>query len=110
MNEQLKQLIEQWANLQSPPLDDKSMNTFNKCIQMLEKSTVKWESNLATFIKFIISRPTCGVEQRKFLDEIENKFVYLHEEKCITPLGLNNCSIIWENEVSCDIQKVIQGE
>ena len=52
----------------------------------------------ADFVEFLASRPTCGVEQRKFLDEVE-KLMNVPESGFITL-----------NEFQSDIKKVIQGK
>ncbi len=49
------------------------------------------------FVFWLASRPTCGVEQRKFLDEVE-KF------------DLNIQGIIMCGDFKADIKKVIKGE
>lgn len=58
----------------------------------------------------VITGTTCTANERAFLDEIQTKFIYLDEEKCIIPFGLNKESTIWADELSCDIKKVINRE
>ena len=63
------------------------------------------------FVLWIASRPTCGEEQRKFLDEIENNFL---------PIATDDYEIIEHNKGDSaleswdfgeiDFEKVIKGE
>ncbi|CAE14754.1 unnamed protein product [Leptospira phage LE1] len=99
------------------------MNQLNKLIQQYEadnpgKRAEIWEGPCfygytKEFMEWqLASRPTCGEEQRKFLDEVE-KFNYRKvnigtTDECITS---NDCGvIIWQSKFIADLQKVIQGE
>ena len=81
------------------------MNQLNKLIEQYEtenpgkKAKPQYMTSYdADFVEFLASRPTCGVEQRKFLDEVE-KLMNVPESGFITL-----------NEFQSDIKKVIQGK
>ena len=53
------------------------MNQLTKLIEQYGKETryraMNWEGGFSIqFVEWLASRPTCGEEQRKFLDEVEN--------------------------------------
>jgi hypothetical protein len=62
---QLTKLIEQCC-------EEKGLPSFivNGLIKEVENEKGTW---LNTLLEWLASRPTCGEEQRKFLDEVENK-------------------------------------
>ena len=81
------------------------MNQLNKLIEQYEtenpgkKAKPQYMTSYdADFVEFLASRPTCGVEQRKFLDEVE-KLMNVPESGFITL-----------NEFQSDIKKVIEGK
>ena len=81
------------------------MNQLNKLIEQYEtenpgkKAKPQYMTSYdADFVEFLASRPTCGVEQRKCLDEVE-KLMNVPESGFITL-----------NEFQSDIKKVIQGK
>ena len=114
------------------------MNNFNKLIEQYpgdkirlqvafwetKKDPYYWSVHLQEFLKFIkwlASRPTCGVEQRKFLDALE-KYGTAQEgdEYHWSKILLSNGQIQenFETEImqnsegvdNLDLQKVIKGE
>lgn len=76
---------------------------------------VLWQANE---IEKLASRPTCGKEQRKFLDEIEkgslHKSDYDSEIQKIYPnwkkIDVGEHTEIWSEDFESDLQKVINGE
>jgi len=61
---ELTKLIEQWCGD-----DQDSARGFIELFNYDKKQAKSW----TRFVEFLASRPTCGKEQRKFLDEVENK-------------------------------------
>jgi len=59
---QLTKLIEQWCGD-----DQDSARGFIELFNYDKKQAKSW----TRFVEFLASRPTCGKEQRKFLDEVE---------------------------------------
>lgn len=107
LNEQLKQLIEQLIKeYERENPENLARNAYyclptNKYIEFYTDKFIKWQ--LAT-------RPTCGQEQRKFLDEVEKYGVFEYNIR-------HGCNQIYirESEISCDdftadLSKVIKGE
>jgi len=101
------------------------MNQLNKLIQQYEaenpgkKAKTEYTFGRVTikvytdeFVLWLASRPTCGKEQRLFLDEVE-KFNYRKvnigtTDECITS---DDCGvIIWQSKFIADLQKVTKGE
>lgn len=74
------------------------------------------ESPIHKILVFALSRPTCGVEQRKFLDEVEKGGEkYLNKNNLISyPIVPSGECIdwgLWQKEMKrIDLQKVIKGE
>jgi hypothetical protein len=63
------------------------------------------------FVYWLASRPTCGVEQRKFLDEVENGKLQIREEGGIIETKiLIEDSCMTQYDFKSDLQKVIKGE
>ena len=60
------------------------------------------------FVEWLASRPTCGQEQRKFLDEIEKKHVdwYNVSEAFV----VKSDTQFHQCDFTADLQKVIKGE
>lgn len=52
------------------------------------------------FVLWLASRPTCGVEQRKFLDEVEQLKALTNEE----------VSLVSFDDFNADLDKVFEGE
>lgn len=100
---QLDKLIEQYESENPGNLARNSYYCLptNKYIEFYTDKFMEWQ---------LANRPTCGVEQRKFLDELEKKWVYLDEEKCICPAMAESESTLWQDEFMCDLQKVIKGK
>ena len=74
----------------------------DKLIEQYESETTgnaiarKYDDNLYSddFVLWLANRPTCGLEQRKFLDEIE----------------LYGSTKIHRLQYQCDLSKVVKGE
>ena len=85
------------------------MNEPNKLIEQYERENPGTKAKLDLgyghyrwydqFVLWLASRPTCGVEQRKFLDEVE-RLVYSSDDRFF----------ILQKLFKADLQKVIQGE
>ena len=91
MNE-LEQLIEQYESENYP---FKAVSYNGERNNMYSQGFVEW---LAT-------RPTCGVEQRKFLDEVEKL-----EYHRVHGLMYKECVAVDSNVFSAVLQKVVRGE
>jgi hypothetical protein len=99
---QLTKLIEQCC-------EEKGLPSFivNGLIKEVENEKGTW---LNTLLEWLASRPTCGEEQRKFLDGIENNFL---------PIAPGDYEIIEHNNGDSaleswdfgeiDFEKVIKG-
>jgi hypothetical protein len=59
------------------------------------------------FVLWLASRPTCGVEQRNFLDEVEKKGKYNFKVKVIE---ISAYSELDQDDFTADLSKVIKGE
>lgn len=76
-----------------------------------KKDPYYWSVQLQEFLKFIrwlATRPTCGKEQRKFLDDVE-KGRY-NPDGIETGLHIGRYTVIWPSDTIADLQKVVQGE
>ena len=96
------------------------MNELNKLIQQYEtenpdkKAAYRFQNMNhwgGDFVLWLASRPTCGVEQRKFLDEVEKlKYeVVLGCDGLAKELG-DDQPIIYGSDFSANLSKVIKGE
>jgi len=105
------------------------MNQLNKLIELYErenpgKSAIVDIGHLITvytddFVLWLASRPTCGKEQRKFLDEVENSGI-IDQYANVKDDGCDQFNIIIGGETTIhdldfypaikDIKKVIKGE
>ena len=96
------------------------MNELNKLIQQYEtenpdkKAAYRFQNMNhwgGDFVLWLASRPTCGVEQRLFLDEIEKlKYeVVLGCDGLAKELG-DDQPIIYGSDFSANLSKVIKGE
>lgn len=99
------------------------MNELNKLIQQFEKENpgrVAYEGDIESncdfyknFVLWLATRPTCGVEQRKFLDEVEKAFTMFNhwmvkkDRSKTDPYSSELNSIDFPN---VDFEKVIKGE
>lgn len=93
MNEQLNKLIKQYSDQYNLPVAAKVnlTNLLENCDPMVND-----------FVNFILaSRPTCGKEQRLFLNEIEKKGIVNDGYHIMLSLSCSKVS---------DLQKVINGE
>ncbi len=100
---QLTKLIEQWCGD-----DQDSARGFIELFNYDKKQAKSW----TRFVEFLASRPTCGEEQRKFLDELE-KLQKTHKEKdTLYRLAGHDygASQLWQGHFSANILKVIRGE
>lgn len=95
------------------------MNELNKLIEQYErenpgKRAETWEGPVyygleRDFVLWMLaSRPTCGVEQRLFLDEVE-KGRY-NSDGVETGLHIGRYTVIWPSDTIADLEKVIKGE
>ena len=95
------------------------MNELNKLIQQYEtenpdkKAAYRFQNMNhwgGDFVLWLASRPTCGVEQRKFLDEIREKFYYNKEEQGLTNQG-NEYDILYQDTFTkCNLQELMEGK
>jgi hypothetical protein len=92
------------------------MNQLTELIKQYEKETgyraMNWEGGFSIqFIEKLASRPTCGEEQRLFLDEVEANWYYDEENDFIADTDQGKESNIFADEMeSVDLRKVIRGE
>jgi len=88
------------------------MNQLNKLIEQYERENPEKKVNSETgwtngFVNFLASRPTCGKEQRKFLDEVEKDGWMYGDGKEMRLLGATS---FIQHDFDCDLRKVLQGE
>lgn len=102
MNE-LNKLIEQFAKEEDTPAF-----MIHALIREVEDEKGTWLNKL---LDWLASRPTCGVEQRKFLDEVEKlKYeVVLGCDGLAKELG-DDQPIIYGSDFTVNLQKVIKGK
>ena len=63
------------------------------------------------FVEWLANRPTCGVEQRKFLDEVETKGEMAEHGSHLTLDGKNTRYYeLLQIDFVSDLSKVIKGE
>ncbi len=73
------------------------------------------------FVLWLASRPTCGVEQRLFLDDIEKMSEYIPPRKTYDSMEISAsiigsddkdpyCYELWQCDFTADLSKVIKGE
>ena len=94
------------------------MNQLNKLIEQYEtenpgkKAKPQYMTSYdADFVEFFASRPTCGKEQRKFLDEVEKNFEMPNtDDKTIQHKFGESLIDGYDFEDICDLQKVVKGE
>lgn len=96
MNE-LNKLIEQWCEEEGTPAF-----MIHALIKEVEDEKGTWLNKL---LLWLASRPTCGEEQRKFLDEICAGYYDKHDDT----LTFED-SVLYEYDFKADISKVIKGE
>lgn len=101
MNE-LNKLIEQFAKEEDTPAF-----MIHALIREVEDEKGTWLNKL---LDWLATRPTCGVEQRKFLDEVENDEYYIDERNNIRHKKTGLVAHGVDFEGICDLQKVIKGE
>ena len=101
MNE-LNKLIEQFAKEEDTPAF-----MIHALIREVEDEKGTWLNKL---LDWLASRPTCGKEQRKFLDEVENDEYYIDERNNIRHKKTGLVAHGVDFEGICDLQKVIKGE
>jgi hypothetical protein len=94
---ELTKLIEQCC-------EEKGLPSFmvKGLIKEVENEKGTW---LNTLLEWLASRPTCGKEQRLFLDEIREK-AFVNKQGEISVNGVNLHDLDFES----DIEKVIKGE
>lgn len=98
------------------------MNQLNKLIQQYETENqdkpkaIQWMNPLISFyadefVLWLASRPTCGVEQRLFLDEVEKEGEYVDDGRRFGKgIDIGKISAIYQFDTKADLQKVIKGE
>ena len=96
------------------------MTPLNKLIEQYERENpgetayVNPPMNLdfsSKFTRWLASRPTCGKEQRKFLDEVEKNFEMPNtDDKTIQHKFGESLIDGYDFEDICDLQKVVKGE
>jgi len=94
------------------------MNQLTKLIEQYERETgyraMNWEGGFSIqFVEWLASRPTCGEEQRKFLDEVEKGALSCYDElsnpkKYILRFG-NGYRLYDGDFQGIDLSKVIKG-
>ena len=107
MNE-LNKLIEKWCGEEGTPAF-----MIHALIKEVEDEKGTWLNKL---LLWLASRPTCGEEQRKFLDEVE-KFTLTRNQTRPVELNLfktsmkpQRMSYLHQFHFTADLQKVINGE
>lgn len=94
---QLTKLIEQYER------ENPERKATYQVTELMYEVSDQWSKN---FVEWLASRPTCGEEQRKFLDEVE-KMEYMGN-------GLVKDSTYYlaviEDQFEADLSKVIKGE
>ena len=95
---ELTKLIEQWCGD-----DQDSARGFIELFNYDKKQAKSW----TRFVEFLASRPTCGEEQRRFLDEIE-KYIFNH--LICGYVADQGDSMLFQSEFESSIEKVINGE
>ena len=94
------------------------MNELNKLIQQYEtenpgkKAKPQYMTSYdAEFAEWLASRPTCGVEQRKFLDEIREKFVIGNKTLLSRqPMVDGEYVILFQSDFKCNLQELVEGK
>lgn len=99
------------------------MNQLNKLIEhiFLEEILYRgsenavWKSDQDKFVarlsSALASRPTCGKEQRLFLDEVEKEGEYVDDGRRFGKgIDIGKISAIYQFDTKADLQKVIKGE
>ena len=94
---QLTKLIEQWCSD-----DQDSARGFIELFNYDKKQAKSW----TRFVEFLATRPTCGEEQRKFLDEVENFRI----EDGLGIFCDSEIVYLSKNFNHLDINRVIKGE
>ncbi len=92
----LNKLIEQYET--ENPNKPKAIQWMNRLISYYNELFVEW----------FVNRPTCGVEQRKFLDEIEKGA--LAEDSFGKGIYIKEYSFMYQEDFSANLSKVIKGE
>jgi len=100
---QLNKLIEQY------PGDQKEILEYVKTLSWGQTSR---ERKLYKFLKYFASRPTCGKEQRKFLDEVEKTGILGSVGGIIikSKSDYKDLIVIEQSEFNADLSKVIKGK
>ena len=102
------------------------MTELNKLIEQYERETGKTAKvNVYTdsgncvcsiysehFVFWLASRPSCGVEQRKFLGEVETKSAYNEMYKMLyVPIDHDGTfGKLYQRDFDADLSKVVKGE
>ena len=110
--DQLTKLIEQWCGD-----DQDSARGFIELFNYDKKQAKSW----TRFVEFLASHPTCGEEQRKFLDGIEKMSEYIPPRKTYDGMETSasiigshdkdpHCYEFWQCDFTADLEKVIKGK
>lgn len=103
------------------------MNELNKLIEQYERENPgnrarlsdpcdgRLNENFAVWMAKLASRPTCGKEQRKFLDEVEKRGkINASKDLGFSDEDTNNImdmtSFLFQKTFKSDLKKVIKGE
>ena len=100
---ELTKLIEQCC-------EEKGLPSFmvKGLIKEVENEKGTW---LNTLLEWLASRPTCGKEQRLFLNEVEANWYYDEDNDFIANTDQGQESNIFADEMeSVDLRKVIRGD
>lgn len=73
----------------------------------IDTKFAKW---MATQIKVLASRRTCGIEQRLFLDEIEKLRYSDKYNHAFDIEGNEDYGLIIQEDFEADLQKVVEGK
>lgn len=102
--DQLTKLIEQWCGD-----DQDSARGFIELFNYDKKQAKSW----TRFVEFLASHPTCGEEQRKFLDEIEKTYKFKDMGMGVLIKKKNwrhDVTEIMQKDFAADLSKVIKGD
>ncbi|ATN95017.1 hypothetical protein [Leptospira phage LE4] len=99
---QLNKLIQQFAKEEDTPAF-----MIHALIREVEDEKGTWLNKL---LEFLASRPTCGVEQRKFLDEVERFIIVDDLSGQAIARKESESPVMFQVHYIADLQKVIKGK
>ena len=111
--------LQELANEMQDLLED--CNSEFELLRRSNESLRNWGEQEAADCDELGSRPTCGEEQRKFLDEIEKMSEYIPPRKTYDRMEVSAsiigshekdpyCYELWQCDFTADLSKVIKGE